>query len=158
MKDAVGICLQKMADFQLAIVLARLIEGEGPVFEYIMNSYVLPLAQETGRYFHVANFLGDSSLASIALWQLKKYSDSISALLPNTPTSQSPSSAPSTPQSIRMSQVSQNPPTISPSVFLLFEEVSNEFSDNHRTLFWKFCESVSILCHCQCAHAALIGS
>jgi len=72
LKDAVGICLQKLGDYQLALILARLVEGEGPTFEHILNTYVLPHAKETG----------DSTLASMGLWLLKKYSDSINALLP----------------------------------------------------------------------------
>ena len=79
LKDAIGVCLQKLGDYQLALLLARLVEGESsPAFESVLIDYVLPLAKQTG----------DASLASISYWLLKKYSDSILSLVP-TPDSDS---------------------------------------------------------------------
>jgi hypothetical protein len=76
LRDAVGICLQKLGDYQLALVIARLVEGDdGPVFKNVLDTYLVPRAKETG----------DFALASIAHWIAKRYSESVSSLVPLLP-------------------------------------------------------------------------
>ncbi len=89
LKDCVDICIKKLADHQLALLVARLVEGDGPhpIFDYIVTSHLLPLAKENN----------DQSLISISFWLLKRYSDSVSALLDSSSSSSSSfNSAPAT--------------------------------------------------------------
>jgi len=102
LKDAMNILIKNANDYQLALFVCRLVvivinvvlllilrsiriyEGEnGPVFQDIINNHVIPLAQKTN----------DSWLESIAYWHLKKYPESLKALLPKTSTP--PSATPS---------------------------------------------------------------
>ncbi|KAL8278398.1 hypothetical protein RQP46_009290 [Phenoliferia psychrophenolica] len=64
LKDAVSICLRQLDDFQLAIALARVYEGDddGPVLRSILEETVLPLAFKEGFRW----------LASWAFWMLKR--------------------------------------------------------------------------------------
>ncbi|KAM0746323.1 hypothetical protein T439DRAFT_329776 [Meredithblackwellia eburnea MCA 4105] len=49
LKDAVNICLRQLDDFQLAIALARVYEGDnGPILRSILEETVLPLAFKQG--------------------------------------------------------------------------------------------------------------
>jgi WD40 repeat protein len=76
LKDCVDVCIKKLGDYQLALLVARLVEGDNgprPIFDYILTSHILPFAQQNK----------DHSLASISMWLLKKYSESVSALLPD---------------------------------------------------------------------------
>lgn len=50
LKDAVGVCLQKLQDFQLALVLSRLVEGEGgpsDLFVIMLCSFSISLQGNT---------------------------------------------------------------------------------------------------------------
>lgn len=64
LKDAVNVCLRQLDDFQLAIALARVYEGDddGPVLRSILEETVLPLAFKEGFRW----------LASWAFWMLKR--------------------------------------------------------------------------------------
>jgi len=64
LKDAVNVCLNKLSDFQLAIALARVVEGndEGPVLQSILKTTVIPLAFKDGNRW----------LASWAFWLLHR--------------------------------------------------------------------------------------
>lgn len=49
LRDAVNICLRQLDDFQLAIALARVYEGEGsPTLKLIVEEHVLPMAIGAG--------------------------------------------------------------------------------------------------------------
>ena len=40
LKDAVSVCLKNMGDWQLAVALSRVVEGDdGPVLQDILNNY-----------------------------------------------------------------------------------------------------------------------
>jgi hypothetical protein len=60
LKDAVRICLRQIGDVQLAIALARIVEGndDGPVLQEILRETVVPLAFKDGNRW----------LASWAFW------------------------------------------------------------------------------------------
>jgi hypothetical protein len=64
LRDAVRICLKQIGDMQLAIALARIVEGndEGPVLQDILRETVVPLAFADGNRW----------LASWAFWLLRR--------------------------------------------------------------------------------------
>ncbi|KAG2023063.1 WD repeat-containing protein [Coprinopsis cinerea AmutBmut pab1-1] len=73
LKDAVNVCIKHMKDFQLAIVLARVVEqrNDGPILEGILTNTVLPTAFR----------LGNRWLASWAFWQLHRRDFAVRVLL-----------------------------------------------------------------------------
>ncbi|KAL4070811.1 RAVE protein 1 C terminal-domain-containing protein [Scleroderma citrinum] len=73
LKDAVNVCIKQLSDFQLAVALARVVEqsNNGPVFQDILKSTVLPIA-----------FLeGNRWLSSWAFWMLHRKDLSVRVLL-----------------------------------------------------------------------------
>ena len=64
LRDAVRICLKQIGDMQLAIALARIVEGndDGPVLQDILRETVVPLAFADGNRW----------LASWAFWLLRR--------------------------------------------------------------------------------------
>lgn len=64
LKDAVSVCLRNLQDWQLAVALARVVEGgdDGPVMQDIVNNTVIPLAFKEGNRY----------LASWAFWILRR--------------------------------------------------------------------------------------
>jgi hypothetical protein len=44
-KSAISLCVDKLHDFQLALAIARLVEGgqDGPIFSSVLQNNVLPL-------------------------------------------------------------------------------------------------------------------
>ncbi|KAI0036631.1 WD repeat-containing protein [Vararia minispora EC-137] len=63
LKDAVNVCLRSLDDFQLAIALARIVEGdEGPVLTTVLETKVVPEAFRTGNRY----------LGSWAFWMLRR--------------------------------------------------------------------------------------
>jgi len=64
LKDAVNVCLRHLDDFQLAVALARIIEGQddGPVLRNILYETVIPLAFKKGNRW----------LGSWAFWLLNR--------------------------------------------------------------------------------------
>ncbi|EIW64094.1 WD repeat-containing protein [Trametes versicolor FP-101664 SS1] len=64
LKDAVNVCIKNMSDWQLAVALARVVEGgdDGPVLGDILNNTVIPLAFKNGNRY----------LASWAFWLLHR--------------------------------------------------------------------------------------
>eukprot|EP01132_Coremiostelium_polycephalum_P008619 gene8619-10609_t len=75
LKQAVNLILQILGDFQLALVISRLFEGEGgEISKMIIEDHIIPHAKKTN----------DRSLLSIANWLLKKYEDAFLVLIPST--------------------------------------------------------------------------
>jgi hypothetical protein len=64
LKDAVRVCLRQLGDVQLAIALARIVEGndDGPILQEILQETVVPLAFKDGNRW----------LASWAFWLLRR--------------------------------------------------------------------------------------
>ena len=64
LKDAVNVCLKQLSDFQLAIALARVVEGgsDGPVLRDILQNTVIPIAFREGNRW----------LGSWAFWMLNR--------------------------------------------------------------------------------------
>lgn len=62
--DAVNVCIRQLDDFQLAIAVARVYEGndQGPVLKRLLETHVVPLALGEGHRW----------LASWAFWMLNR--------------------------------------------------------------------------------------
>lgn len=73
LKDAVNVCIKQLADFQLAIALARVVEqsDDGPVLCDILRSTVLPDAFKNGNRW----------LGSWAFWILRRRDLAVRILL-----------------------------------------------------------------------------
>ena len=63
LKDAISVCLRNLGDWQLAVALARVVEGDDSVIlQDILNNTVIPLAFKDGNRY----------LASWAFWLLRR--------------------------------------------------------------------------------------
>lgn len=73
LKDAVNVCIKQLADFQLAVALARIVEqsNEGPVLFDILSNTVLPIAFKDGNRW----------LSSWAFWLLNRRDLAVRVLL-----------------------------------------------------------------------------
>ena len=72
LKDAVNVCVKQLGDFQLAVALARVVEGEnGPIFTYLLKEVVIPIAFAEGNRW----------LGSWALWKLNRRDLSVRILV-----------------------------------------------------------------------------
>lgn len=84
LRDAIEVCLNKLEDFQLAMVLARLYEGEldstPPNLRRLLYEEVLGCDSEGGNQC-LAQAHPDPFLRSMALWILKDYTGSLNTLL-----------------------------------------------------------------------------
>ncbi|KAG8440494.1 hypothetical protein GDO86_006302 [Hymenochirus boettgeri] len=87
LKDAIEVCLEKMEDFQLAMVIARLYESEfdtSSTYESLLYERVLG-CQKDGTNFCCTKLHPDPFLRSIAYWIMKDYSKALDTLLEQTP-------------------------------------------------------------------------
>ncbi|XP_059484944.1 dmX-like protein 2 [Neocloeon triangulifer] len=83
-KDAIDVCLSKLEDFQLAMVIARLYEGEldqtPPSLKKLLYEEILGCNAE-GEDYNPSRAHPDPFLRSMALWILKDYTGSLNTLL-----------------------------------------------------------------------------
>lgn len=70
-KDAITVCLRQMNDWQLAVAIARAVEGDGPLLRWILIDTVLPIAFGGGHRW----------LASWTLWMLGRRDLSVRVLV-----------------------------------------------------------------------------
>ncbi|KFB47233.1 AGAP010490-PA-like protein [Anopheles sinensis] len=86
LSDALEVCLTKLDDLQLALVITRLYEGEHdptpPSFKRLLFEEVLG-CDANGENQDLSKAHPDPFLRSMALWILKDYSGSLSTLLDN---------------------------------------------------------------------------
>ncbi|EDW66250.2 dmX-like protein 2 [Drosophila virilis] len=84
LNDAIEVCMNKLEDFQLALIIARLYEGdaEGCYYHRLLNEHVLGTDVETGRC-DLTRAHPDPFLRSMTYWNLKKYQESLNTLLLN---------------------------------------------------------------------------
>ncbi|XP_058066512.1 dmX-like protein 1 [Anopheles bellator] len=86
LNDALEVCLTKLEDLQLALVITRLYEGEHdatpPSFKRLLYEEVLG-CDKNGENQDLCRAHPDPFLRSMALWILKDYSGSLSTLLDN---------------------------------------------------------------------------
>ena len=84
LKDAIDICIDKLDDLQLAMVIARLYEGEitqvTDSYQKLLYKHVLG-RDEQGKNEDPAKAHPDPFLRSIALWINKEYSRSLATLV-----------------------------------------------------------------------------
>nr|XP_033775682.1 dmX-like protein 2 isoform X3 [Geotrypetes seraphini] len=87
LKDAIEVCLEKMEDFQLAMIIARLYESEfetSSTYQSILYEKVLG-CQKDGTGFSCTKLHSDPFLRSIAYWIMKDYTKALDTLLEQTP-------------------------------------------------------------------------
>jgi hypothetical protein len=72
LKDTVNVCLRNLNDFQLAVAVARVYEGDdGPILKQIITEHVLPRTVQEGNRW----------LASWGFWMLGDRGRSVQALI-----------------------------------------------------------------------------
>uniref|UniRef100_A0A668A5W7 Dmx like 1 n=1 Tax=Myripristis murdjan TaxID=586833 RepID=A0A668A5W7_9TELE len=84
LKDAVEVCLEKMQDLQLALVISRLYESEfetASTYKKILQRYVLGQDKQVHGVCLSANAHQDPFLRSMAHWVLEDYSRALDTLL-----------------------------------------------------------------------------
>ncbi|ELK05416.1 DmX-like protein 2 [Pteropus alecto] len=87
LKDAIEVCLEKMEDIQLAMIIARLYESEfetSSTYISILNQKVLG-CQKDGSGFDCKRLHPDPFLRSLAYWVMKDYTRALDTLLEQTP-------------------------------------------------------------------------
>lgn len=86
LNDAIEVCLTKLDDLQLALVIARLYEGEHdsapPTYKKLLYEEILG-CDKNGENQDSDHAHPDPFLRSMSLWILKDYSGSLSTLLQN---------------------------------------------------------------------------
>ena len=72
LKDAVNVCIRQLDDWQLAVAIARVYEGDdGPILKQIVTEHVLPYAMQNGFRW----------LASWGFWMIKRRDLAVQALV-----------------------------------------------------------------------------
>uniref|UniRef100_A0A8C5KRS5 Dmx-like 2 n=1 Tax=Jaculus jaculus TaxID=51337 RepID=A0A8C5KRS5_JACJA len=87
LKDAIEVCLEKMEDIQLAMVIARLYESEfetSSTYMSILNEKILGCHKD-GSEFNCKRLHPDPFLRSLAYWVMKDYTRALDTLLEQTP-------------------------------------------------------------------------
>ncbi|KAM9201377.1 dmX-like protein 2 isoform 7-T7 [Dugong dugon] len=87
LKDAIEVCLEKMEDIQLAMVVARLYESEfetSSTYIAILNEKILG-CEKDGSGFNCKRLHPDPFLRSLAYWIMKDYTRALDTLLEQTP-------------------------------------------------------------------------
>ncbi|XP_010153929.1 PREDICTED: dmX-like protein 2 isoform X3 [Eurypyga helias] len=87
LKDAIEVCLEKMEDIQLAMVIARLYESEfetSVTYTSILYEKILGCHKD-GAGFSCTKLHSDPFLRSIAFWIMKDYTRALDTLLEQTP-------------------------------------------------------------------------
>ncbi|KAM5235802.1 dmX-like protein 2 isoform 1-T1 [Ctenodactylus gundi] len=87
LKDAIEVCLEKMEDIQLAMVIARLYESEfetSSTYTSILNQKILG-CEKDGSGFSRTRLHPDPFLRSLAYWVMKDYTRALDTLLEQTP-------------------------------------------------------------------------
>ncbi|XP_010179276.1 PREDICTED: dmX-like protein 2 isoform X3 [Mesitornis unicolor] len=87
LKDAIEVCLEKMEDIQLAMVIARLYESEfetSVTYTSILYEKILGCRKD-GAEFSCTKLHSDPFLRSIAYWIMKDYTRALDTLLEQTP-------------------------------------------------------------------------
>lgn len=87
LNDAIEVCINKLDDFQLALIIARLYEGDldmnvSSTYKKLLCEHVLGSDDETIT-FNYEKAHPDPFLRSMTYWILKKYQESLNTLLIN---------------------------------------------------------------------------
>nr|CAH7714409.1 unnamed protein product [Callosobruchus chinensis] len=89
LKDAVEICLNRLQDIQLAIIIVRLYKGDTEELMQLLYREILG-RDENGENQDISKAHPDPFLRSMALWYLKEYQASLDTLLMGNVGSQHP--------------------------------------------------------------------
>ncbi|CAH1958623.1 unnamed protein product [Acanthoscelides obtectus] len=89
LKDAVEICLNRLQDIQLAIIIVRLYKGDSEELMQLLYREILG-RDENGENQDITKAHPDPFLRSMALWNLKEYQASLDTLLMGNVGSQHP--------------------------------------------------------------------
>lgn len=108
-KDAITVCLRQLGDWQLAVALARAVEGDGPLLQWILSDTVLPIAFGGGHRW----------LASWTLWMLGRRDLSVRVLV-------SPMEEIATAWDENWSAQVGQPDNDDPSLLLLFQHLKSK--------------------------------
>ncbi|XP_042327082.1 dmX-like protein 2 isoform X1 [Sceloporus undulatus] len=87
LKDAIEVCLEKMEDIQLAMIIARLYESEFEIsstYTAILYEKILG-CEKDGTGFSCTKLHPDPFLRSLAYWVMKEYTRALDTLLEQTP-------------------------------------------------------------------------
>ncbi|RXM95587.1 DmX-like protein 2 [Acipenser ruthenus] len=87
LKDAIEVCLEKMEDIQLAMVVSRLYESDyetSPSYKGILNERVLGCLKD-GTGFICSKLHPDPFLRSMSFWIMKDYTRALDTLLEQIP-------------------------------------------------------------------------
>ncbi|KAM3828236.1 dmX-like protein 2 isoform 6-T7 [Vipera latastei] len=87
LKDAIEVCLEKMEDIQLALIIARLYESEFEIsstYTAILYEKILGCKKD-GSGFCCTELHPDPFLRSLAYWVMKEYTRALDTLLEQTP-------------------------------------------------------------------------
>ncbi|XP_050512358.1 dmX-like protein 1 isoform X2 [Diabrotica virgifera virgifera] len=79
-KDAVEICLHRLQDLQLALIIVRIYQGDGEYLKKLLYQEILG-RDENGENQDMTKAHPDPFLRSMALWTLKEYQPSLDTLL-----------------------------------------------------------------------------
>lgn len=87
LNDAIEVCINKLEDFQLALVIARLFEDDIEIsckstYRSLLSEHVLGISDDN-TVFDINKAHPDPFLRSITYWILKRYQDSLHTLLLN---------------------------------------------------------------------------
>nr|XP_036228711.1 dmX-like protein 2 isoform X2 [Bactrocera oleae] len=87
LNDAIEVCINKLEDFQLALVIARLFEDDieiscNSTYRSLLSEHVLGISDDNS-VFDINRAHPDPFLRSITYWILKRYQDSLHTLLLN---------------------------------------------------------------------------
>ncbi|XP_061395403.1 dmX-like protein 2 [Musca vetustissima] len=85
LNDAIEVCINKLDDFQLALIIARLYEGDADInsnstYRKLLCEHVLGSEDESVK-FHYEKAHPDPFLRSMAYWILKRHQESLNTLL-----------------------------------------------------------------------------
>ena len=81
-QDAAEICIEKLKDFQLALMIIRLRENGELTYHQLLKNHILP-EESIGNATNVHRIKADAFVRSMAYWTLGKYEKSLNTLLEN---------------------------------------------------------------------------
>ena len=92
--DAVKVCVERLHDLQLALVIVRLHEGDNsPIYERVLKRFILGIDSKSDSCSYPEEPSPDPFLRSIALWLLKDYLGSLQTLLVEQQLTSSPTNS-----------------------------------------------------------------
>ncbi len=92
--DAVKVCVERLHDLQLALVIVRLHEGDNsPMYEQVLKRFILGIDTKSNSCSYPEEPSPDPFLRSMALWLLRDYPGSLQTLLVEQQLTSSPANS-----------------------------------------------------------------